>query len=309
MKLPVGVAGVGRWGKNIVRALERSSDFELVAVAEPRNVGLGVPRFESLSALLSLHQLSAVVIATPPASHAELARLALSRGVNALVEKPMCTSRIEAEQLRQDMLGANARLMVGHLLLFHPAVRGLERLIEHGRVGNVLRVQVERWSQAGQDPERCPWWTLAPHDLAVLLRWFGVPLALQLSEQSSGQILARLRYAAGVTAELSLFTKAAEKRRRMSLTGSLGSAVFDDLASHKLVLLEAGHARPVAISSEAPLDLELKHFAQGLRSGGRFDADVEQGAVVVEILTRGQQSLDHGGAWIPCAPEVARYGS
>jgi predicted dehydrogenase len=309
VKLRVGVVGVGRWGKNIARALSRLVEFELVAVCDPEPQELGVAQFSSLGEMLSQVELKAVVIATPPESHAELSRVALAKGVHVLVEKPMCISTAQARELLLALDGASARLMVGHLLLFHPAVRGIERLREHGRLGGPVRVEVERWSQPGRAPSRCPWWTLAPHDLALLERWFGPPLRVSATRRSQGDVSAELEFAAGCRARLSLRTDATTKRRRVVINAMQSKVVFDDLGSHKLVVLEGGRARPVVIASEAPLDEELRHFSHALRTGARFDADAAQGLSVVSVLEAGEQSLTRAGAWVACAPEIARYGS
>jgi UDP-2-acetamido-3-amino-2,3-dideoxy-glucuronate N-acetyltransferase len=257
-----------------------------------------VRQFFNAAELFAEAKLQCVVIATPPETHAAIARQALAAGVHVLVEKPMCTSSAQGRELLAALEGSTARLMVGHLLLFHPAVRGIDRLREHGRLSGSLRVEVERWSQPGQEPSRCPWWTLAPHDLRVSAR-----------RRSEGDVQAELEYAAGCRARLWLRTDAEHKRRRLTIGAHQGHAVFDDLASHKLVWGEGGRTRPVVIASEAPLDEELRHFAQALRHGTRFDACARQGLSVVDVLEAGEQSLARSGEWVPCVPEIARYGS
>lgn len=259
--------------------------------------------------MLASVELKAVVIATPPETHAELTRAALAQGVHVLVEKPMCTSNTQGRELLATLEGSSARLMVGHLLLFHPAVRGIDRLREHGRLTGPIRVEVERWSQGGGAATRCPWWTLAPHDLALLDRWFGTPRGLAVQRRSQSDIVAELEYSGGARARLSLRTDSDTKRRRLQLSSAHQRVVFDDLDSHKLVLHDGGRGRPVVIASEAALDEELRHFAHSLRTGARFDADAAQGARVVEVLEAGERSLAHSGDWVTCAAEMARYGS
>ncbi|MGC4065940.1 MAG: Gfo/Idh/MocA family oxidoreductase [Polyangiaceae bacterium] len=109
----------------------------------------------------------AVVIATPPETHARLARLAVQADKHVFVEKPLATSLAEGLELEHLAMARGKLLMAGHLLRFHGGVNCLRRLIETGELGQ-LEISLSRrlgWRAA----DRCgPWWSLAPHDLSVL---------------------------------------------------------------------------------------------------------------------------------------------
>jgi predicted dehydrogenase len=198
--------------------------------------------------------------------------------------------------------------MVGHLLCYHPVVRGISRLLERGALQGPVRVRVQRHSETRGTEPRCPWWTLAPHDLALLQRWFGEPVRVSVRPVGAGQVVAQLHYAQGVEAQLSLSTAARRKVRRVELTSHATRVVFDDLAEHKLILHEAGRARPIAVASDRALDEELRHFAHALRTGQRFETPLEQGVDVVYALTLGQTSLERAGAFVECGDERALVG-
>ena len=65
-------------------------------------------------------------IATPVSTHFELARLILESGKHILVEKPMALTVQEAEQSVRLARTQKVNLMVGHTLLFHPAIRKIK---------------------------------------------------------------------------------------------------------------------------------------------------------------------------------------
>jgi predicted dehydrogenase len=172
--LRVAVVGVGRWGYNLAKSLSRLETCELVALCDS-----SMERLQEVARDLQIraisehfddvleHGIDAVVIATPPESHARLARLAVEAGKHVFVEKPLATSLAEGLELEQAARAGQRLVMAGHLLRFHGGVAAMRRLIGAGELGR-LELMVSRrlgWRAA----DRCgPWWSLAPHDLSVL---------------------------------------------------------------------------------------------------------------------------------------------
>src|SRR5699024_11819228 len=119
--------GAGAWGKNVIRHL-----YELAALAafvEPDDQRRGefTRQYPEATPLTDWQQAltpayDAVAIATPTARHAEIAGAALQAGKDVYVEKPITPTSGEAQALTE-LAGQNGRiLMVGHLLLYQPAV-------------------------------------------------------------------------------------------------------------------------------------------------------------------------------------------
>jgi predicted dehydrogenase len=135
--LRVGVLGVGAHGRRY--AAHIASDVPGLVLAgifrrdraarESLAAELGVPSFESAEALLDAAD--AVAIVTPPPSHRELVLAALERGKPVLVEKPLTTTRREAEALLAASERVGGRVMVAHTLRYDSVIRGVrERLHE-----------------------------------------------------------------------------------------------------------------------------------------------------------------------------------
>jgi predicted dehydrogenase len=118
----VGICGFGYWGPNLLRTFSQSRGFRVVAVAERLEVGraaavASVPQlqvFETAEELIDDPNIDAVAIATPVSTHFALARRALARAKHVLVEKPMCTTSSEGDELLALARSNRCTLMVDH---------------------------------------------------------------------------------------------------------------------------------------------------------------------------------------------------
>lgn len=84
-----------------------------------------------------------VLICTPPASHVELARLALAAGAHLFVEKPIAHASAEVPALIALAARCRRLLVVGYNLRFLASLRCVKRLLDEKRVGKVLAVRAE----------------------------------------------------------------------------------------------------------------------------------------------------------------------
>jgi predicted dehydrogenase len=97
----VGLVGIGKIARDQhIPAMRANPGFVLAATASRHADVEGVPSFPTIEAMLDgAPDLDAVAICTPPQVHYEAARLALSRGLHVLLEKPPCTSTVQLERL------------------------------------------------------------------------------------------------------------------------------------------------------------------------------------------------------------------
>jgi predicted dehydrogenase len=129
-RLRLGVVGCGRvFERHHLLALRGSSDWVLAAIGEPDGqrrewVQSIRPRplsiFDSAAALLNRSGLDALLITTPPATHAQLAIQALEAGLHVLVEKPMALNLAEAQRMLEASRRAQRLLWVGFNRRFLP---------------------------------------------------------------------------------------------------------------------------------------------------------------------------------------------
>ena len=129
-KVRVGVVGLGYWGPNLARNFDRLADAELAYCCDLDEANLAKARSlyphavvtDDLDALLGDDALDAVVVATSVPTHYALGKRALEAGKHAFIEKPIALRAADAEDLLATASAKGVKLMVGHLLEYHPAV-------------------------------------------------------------------------------------------------------------------------------------------------------------------------------------------
>jgi len=100
--------------------------------------------YDDLELMLDGEALDFVDIASPPALHAEAARAALHAGAHVLVEKPLCLSLAEFDELAALAAARERVLMCVHNWKYAPSYALARKLLDEGRIGDVLSVSFER---------------------------------------------------------------------------------------------------------------------------------------------------------------------
>ena len=146
----VAHAGVGGWGKNVVRVIGELSDLAWVVDTDEGRQADYAARYPkatvtgSFAEALADDTVDAVSIATPVPTHYALAKQALEAGKHVFVEKPPAMRGEEMAELVA-LARANDRvLMPGHLLLYHPGLRKVKELVDAGELGDVACVYGNR---------------------------------------------------------------------------------------------------------------------------------------------------------------------
>ena len=317
----VGQAGLGEWGKNLVRNFDELAELAWLCDTseELRNrFATRYPRacvtgdFEDL---LSDDELDAIVIATPVPTHYELARQALTAGKHVFVEKPPAMRREEMAELLELARERNLVLMPGHLLLYHPGVRRLKELVDSGELGEVLCVYGNRQNLGVIRSHENALWSLGVHDLSVIL-WLidEEPVEVVAHGRDFLQpgvedvVFCYLRFPSGKVAHMHLSWLDPHKLRKMTVVGKEKMAVFDDMElERKIVVYEKGPWEPAErygewrtrtgdihspkIPVDEPLRLEVEHFLGLVRNGPGEHREAVDGLAVVGALELLTESL------------------
>jgi predicted dehydrogenase len=170
------VVGCGYWGPNLIRNISKLEGARLVAVADIDEAKLkgiqrlypGTRAYTSADELFLAGDLDALVIATPVSTHCALAKLALERGLDVLIEKPMTATVAEAEELIALADREKRVLMVDHTFIYTGAVRRIRDMIRKGELGEILYYDSVRVSLGLFQPDISVLFDLAPHDLAIM---------------------------------------------------------------------------------------------------------------------------------------------
>ncbi|NBC16982.1 MAG: Gfo/Idh/MocA family oxidoreductase [Bacteroidetes bacterium] len=341
MPNPIGIGqvGIGYWGKNLLRNFQALPDAEVVMACDQNadvldRVARQYPTLATTSRyedLLESAAVDAVVIATETPQHFAMAEQALGAGKHVFVEKPMAQTVQEAERLVALAEDHDRRLMVGHLLLYHPAFRYVENLIRDGTLGDVhylysMRVNLGIIRQRENALE-----SLAPHDLSIALQFIdAAPVAVSAQGQAYLQpdvedvAFATVYFDDGALAHLHTSWLDPHKIRKVTVVGSQQMAVIDDVASNEKVRLydkgvdvqpgemryadyaeamtvRTGDIHIPRIDMQEPLRVECQHFLDCIRSGTTPRSDGRNGLAVVKLLDAAQRSLARNGSTVELA--------
>jgi len=110
--------------------------------AERYSRDLGGPAFGTYQEAIESPDVDVVVVATPPASHLDLATRALAAGKHVVLEKPPLPRAADFDAIEEAAKAAGKKVFVAENYFYKPAVRRLQRLLAAGVVGDVLFVHV-----------------------------------------------------------------------------------------------------------------------------------------------------------------------
>jgi predicted dehydrogenase len=281
MTLRLGLVGRGRWGQNIERTLRSFADVSLTIIAR----GDPPPRLDG------------VVIATPSATHAEVALPYVAAGVPTFIEKPLATAAADAERLRDAAEKSGGMIFVGHIFLYHPAfVAALELVPKLGKLRYLTCEGVN------DHPRRdtSVLWDWLPHHLSMAGAIFGRDPAEVCAWKLAGDATAEAAVAKFSYGDAVLLSTASWKspaaQKKMTAVGAHATLVFDDTAERKLALYEKrGATAHPPYGNELPLTRELRAFLDALSSAGAARHQLASAVAIVRAIAAAEESMDRGG--------------
>lgn len=332
----IAVVGAGEWGRNHVRTLAALPETRLCAVCDldetrRREVSRAYPGVNVGASLDDvIADADGVVLATPGNTHAQIAREILAARKHLLVEKPMALSVADASALRHTAAEQSVQLLVGHLLLFHPAIVRLKDMIANGDLGNVYYLYSQRVNLGQVRPDENALWSFGPHDVSVALNLLDAsPTRVAAHGRSYLQhgvedvVFLNMEFASGAMMNVQLSWLDPHKERRLTVVGSEKMVVFDDMeAREKLKVFDKGIDRPPEygsfgeslsvregdifvprIPNAEPLSAELRHFAAVIDGAPNDRVNGDHGVEVIKVLAAANESLKRGGAFVELSDE------
>jgi predicted dehydrogenase len=323
--LRTAVVGLGYWGPNLARNFNAIPGCELAWLCDASEaarvrVSGAFPAARctgSLDEVLSDPAVDAVALATPVATHAELAVRVLEAGKHCFVEKPLAQTVADAERAVAAAEASGRVLMVGHLLEYHPGVQRLKELVDSGELGEqIYYIYGNRLNLGKLRADENALWSLGAHDVSVLLYLADEePLEAVAHGECYVQdgvedvVFCFLRFPSGLSAHLHLSWLDPHKERRFTVVGSRRMATFDDMALEgKLTIYDKGFDQDSSsygeyitrsggifspqIPNVEPLRVECEHFVECVRQARRPRSDGASGLRVVRVLEELQRSLD-----------------
>lgn len=318
----VAVVGAGYWGKNLVRNFAALGRLRCVCESDPGRLrsfaraAPGVRLVGDFGEVLRDAEIPAVAIATRAEQHFEMAHQALKAGKDVFVEKPLSLKVSEGKAL-VDLARSKGRiLMVGHVLLYHPAVLKLKEMVSRGDLGKIQYVYSNRLNLGRFRNEENILWSFAPHDIAVILYLLGEqPEKVSahggnyLNQDIADVTVTSMSFKSGVRSHIFVSWLHPYKEQKLILVGDRKMALFDDvpvrekllLFNHKIEWVDRipvprrEDAEVVPLEEGEPLRAECEHFLHCVESRESPRSDGESGLKVLEVLDGCQSSLEGSG--------------
>lgn len=311
------VIGGGRWGKNHIKTLYRMGN--LVAIVEANEERLKellsefpVQGFTRVEEAIT-YNFDGYVLATPVVTHFPVGKMLLEKGLNVLIEKPLALSSEESSELVEVACKSEAKLMVGHVLLFHPAIIKIKKLIDGGKIGDLYYIYSNRLNLGTVRTKENVFWSLAPHDISILDFFIGKePESIQakgekfLQKDVYDSTITHIEYPGNVHAHIFTSWLHPFKEHRLVVIGSKGMLSFEDSSEDKNIIfynkrIDFNGEIPVKVEEgdeiipyerKMPLTEELAYFIAHL-DGEIKVADGRSGHEVVKVLEKVQELIDN----------------
>ena len=307
----IAVLGCGLWGRNIVRnfynlnALGMVCDLDDDNLAKVREQYPNVKTTKDFHDILNSDEITGVVVVTTSHTHFKFVKAMLEAGKHVYVEKPISTVAQEARDLTDLADKKGLVLMVGHLLLYHPAVNRLKMLVEEGALGDIVYAQSDRLNINYFKNDRSVMWDLAPHDVSMISYVLGknpesVISAIGCSSDRNDIMDIThigIKMEGGAVAHITDSWITPKKHVQLLVRGTKKTAILDDtVPEHKLTIYDnfkAGSSENIQLDylEIEPLKLECQHFISCCENGKKARSDGENGFIVVSILEEAEKIM------------------
>ncbi len=315
------LCGAGFWGKKILRNLEKFDNLEIICVEPNQECWKHLSKYRVYAdigdALRFDDRIKAVFICTPISTHFELIKICLENNINVFVEKPMCTTTVEAAALLKLRKSCEKILFVGHTFIFSSPVKKLLSLV-NDTLGNLQFFHAD-WSNLGVfQREADVLLDLAPHPFSILKVIKPVKPSFVSAVGTShsktnyiNSVNVSVGYYDNFQAYIHLNWICPKKARQITIAGDKKMVVYDDTSNdEKLRIYDCGFDEdeesrfsyrkgdiltPKIDESEAIYN-EIEYFFQciNLQTENHL-SDSQFGFEVVELIEAAQKSVSKNG--------------
>ncbi|MCX7833538.1 MAG: Gfo/Idh/MocA family oxidoreductase [Ignavibacteria bacterium] len=318
--IKLAVIGAGKWGLNHIRTAYKLLEKNLITVCdinplreqEVKKISSEISFTTDINTILESKEINSVIITTSAETHYDLAKKFILGSKNILVEKPMTLHSFETEDLIKLANDYDVKLMVGHVLLYHPAVKKIKELITEGLIGRIQYIYSNRLNLGSVRSEENILWSFAPHDVSViqyLLESYPKKIYAMgscfLQQNIEDVTLTYLRYPGNINAHIFVSWLHPFKEQRMVITGTKGMLVFEDsLKAEKLKFYPKGFVningviqkfddnyQVINYPDKQPLEEEQIHFYNCILNNTKPITDGYHALEVLKILEEASKKL------------------
>jgi predicted dehydrogenase len=329
--IKIGLIGFGYWGPNLARNFSQNAEMELAAVADLSGARLEraqrmYPRALMTASLEDFFKadLDAIAIATPVATHFDLAKRALETGRHVWLEKPMTATVHEAEQLIELAQAKKKVLLVDHTFVYTGAVRKIKDMIDKWQLGELIYYDSTRVNLGLFQQDVNVIWDLAPHDISIMDFLMPFP---KLAVSATGshyyqngivpKSLMTVYMSGNVVGHINVSWVSPVKIRQTLIGGTSRMVLYDDTEPsekvkvydkgvdidisqeeiyHLKVQYRAGDMYAPKLDDHEALAIATQHFVDCINKGKQPLTGGKAGLEVVKVLVAAEESLKMRGA-------------
>jgi predicted dehydrogenase len=315
----VCVIGAGYWGGKHIRTLHKLGYLGGIVESDQETLNRFTKQYPEVKGFLSLDGalkddcFKGFTVATPAETHYSLAKQVMKAGKPVLVEKPFVLQKNHAEELVHISEQNHVNLMVGHVLLFHPAIKKIKELIVEGKIGNLQYIYSNRLNLGQVRTKENVFWSLAPHDISIF-QYFtdSVPKTIHargstfIQKGIHDSTMTQFKYPNGVEGHIFVSWLHPFKEHRLVVIGSEAMITFDEsildkplkLYSKKINMIKGvpekydGPVSVINYDQKMALTEELKYFTSHLESKTLTIANGKHALEVTKILVLSNEQLN-----------------
>ncbi len=311
------VVGAGKWGKNHINTLNQLNCLGAVVDKDDNQLSIFKKKYPFIKTYNHVNETiddnyDGYVVATNAHTHFEITKILLENHQHVLVEKPITLNSDDAIKLHKLALDKNVNLMVGHVLLFHPAFEKIKSLLDDGTLGQLQYMYSNRLNLGTIRTEENVFWSFAPHDIA-LYQYFTNSFPQKITSRGSDVLqdgvhdttITTIEYPNNVMGHIFVSWLHPFKEHRFVVVGSKGMIRFEDsLEGKPLVLYDksvdwkdgkpiphSGSTRHIEYDDKMPLTAELQYFIDHLNGNPITINNSENAIEVIKILELATKSL------------------
>ena len=311
MKKNIAVVGCGYWGKNLVRNF-----YELGALYSISDLNSEIAKnyanqyqvkYLTFDETVNDANINGVVLTVPAKDHASMAIKAMKKGKHVFVEKPLALNEMDAKLMIETANNNNVKLMVGHLLHYHPIFKEIKRIVKEGQIGKLEYIQSSRLSFGRYRNEEDIIWSFAPHDISMILALANEKTNIVkcntksiIRENHADIANIFMEFPSGLKSNITVSWINPIKEVKLIVSGSSAILIFDDTKpwneklslysydikrTDNLININKSSLKIINVTEEEPLKNECKHFIEVLNQNIQPLTDGSEGLKVLKVLS------------------------
>lgn len=254
--MKIALVGYGYWGPNVAKNIYKNKKLDFCIICDKNQERLSyaksiyansVQYSTNFEDILKDETIELVALAVETSAHYELAKKALQAGKHIYVEKPFTESASQARKLKELAEKKKLIIHVDHIMVYHPAIKKIKKIIDSGEIGEILYFDCSRLNLGNLKNDVSSMWDLSVHDLSIIDYLLGgqtisdiEAMGEKVYSQKESITFLSLRYNTFLANIRSSWISPI-KERKLIIAGTKKMIVYDDVdVVNKLIVYDKG---------------------------------------------------------------------